>query len=544
MSPRRVSLRGLIGLWLLAVVLLTAQSGELPLRDWDESLVARVALEISQRNWPDNLLPTLWNQPYLNKPPLLHGLIAAVISVWSVLMPEAAASPPPTWLIRLVPALLSSLVVPLVGLVQARLRPQDRLAPLTTAAVALTLLPLMRHGRLAMLDGTLISAMTLQWWALLSLQRPPGDPGEHRWSVLAGLAGSVILLLKAPAAIPLLIGGCGLLAREQRWGLQRWRHLAAWMAIGLLPGVGWHLWDGLERGFAAFNMWGGQGLARLVDTVEGHSGGIAVPITEVLEGGWPWLVLWPLAMLAAYRHRRSRWGFWVLGLTLLTAALVLPLHTQLPWYSHLLWPSFALAVGPLFSELVRRDSAESSGSPTILRRIPWLWLSAGVSVLALREMVPAPATVTIPAGMALTLGGGMLLTPSLPWRRWGAITLVALLWLALLGLFRSRLWLWELNEAWPVLPVAQELRARPTNQRLLPVLVAGPDRPSLEWYVGRELGSGNIKRRLQLSQERSLLVISEQPPSVPQWQCSELISRASTPSLFLCNRQQPAQVDP
>ncbi|MBM5807674.1 MAG: phospholipid carrier-dependent glycosyltransferase [Cyanobacteria bacterium M_surface_10_m2_179] len=175
MAPRLQGWPWVVVIWLAAVALLTAHLGDVPLRDWDESLVARVSLEISRRSWPHNLLPTLWDQAYLNKPPLVHGLIAAVLALWNGVHSGAITGgpPPPEWLVRCVPALLSSLVVPLVALVQARLRPEDRLAPMATAPVALTLLPLMRHGRLAMLDGTLISAMTLQWWTLLSLARQP-----------------------------------------------------------------------------------------------------------------------------------------------------------------------------------------------------------------------------------------------------------------------------------------------------------------------------------------------------------------------------------
>ena len=46
-------------IWAGAIVLLLQHLGNVPLRDWDEALVARVAEEISQRPFPTNLLPTL-----------------------------------------------------------------------------------------------------------------------------------------------------------------------------------------------------------------------------------------------------------------------------------------------------------------------------------------------------------------------------------------------------------------------------------------------------------------------------------------------------
>ena len=60
----------------------------------------------------------------------------------------------------------------------------------------------------------------------------------------------------------------------------------------------------------------------------------AVPLIEVLEGGWPWLLLFPIALLGAWCARQSRWGYWSLGTLAVLAAAILPLRTQLPWYSH------------------------------------------------------------------------------------------------------------------------------------------------------------------------------------------------------------------
>ena len=113
----------LLLLWLVAVVLATAGLGDLPLRDWDEGIVARVALEASWSPWPERLLPSYWGEPYLNKPPGLHWLMAAGFEVWRQLGGHGLQELPPEWLVRLPPALLSSLLVPLIGLLQLRLRP-------------------------------------------------------------------------------------------------------------------------------------------------------------------------------------------------------------------------------------------------------------------------------------------------------------------------------------------------------------------------------------------------------------------------------------
>ena len=529
-------------LWAAALVLLFTHLGDLPLRDWDESLVARVAEEISLRPFPENLLPTLWGEPYLNKPPLLHGLIAAVISLWHAGSgADLGRQLPPEWLVRAVPAACSSLIVPLVAMVQWRLRPGNRLAAVCTAAVALTLWPLMRHGRLAMLDGTLISAMALQWWALLSLPRQPRPLDQCRWGVIAGLAGSVILLMKAPASFPLLVGACLLLAFEQPWRLRQWLPFLGWIAVGLLPGVLWHGWHLLERGPDALTMWSGQGMARLVSEIEGHSGGVMVPVTQVLEGGWPWLALWPLAMLQALGQRRERWGYWVLGLTVLTAAAVLPLHTQMPWYSHLLWPAFVVAVGPVLAELIERKLDQPLWWNRCLRWLPCFWILAGALILGLQGRLGVPATITLPAALALLVGGGLLLARERRLRRLGLLAMVVLLWCALFNLFSSRVWLWELNEAWAVPPVVASIQALPQAPEPPKVLWLGDDRPSLNWYLGQELISGRQARRELHKGNNPVLVLSFKDPSTSTRDCTRLepgsSDEAGSPLLFRCEHR-------
>ena len=166
----RVPWPGLLAMALVAAGLALIGLGDQPLRDFDEGTVARVALELSQGQGEAALLPTLWGEPYLNKAPGLHSLIGAVIQ-----LSTPGDQLPPEGLVRLMPALLSSLVVPLGGLLQWRLRPGDRGSALATGALLLTLLPIARHGRLAMLDGSQLSAM-----AMYQVEIPSGVmPGDE-----------------------------------------------------------------------------------------------------------------------------------------------------------------------------------------------------------------------------------------------------------------------------------------------------------------------------------------------------------------------------
>ena len=442
-------------LWLLTLALWLPGLGNLPLRDWDEGRVASVARSTT------SLLPMKWEQAYLNKPPGLHAPIGQLIRSHGEY----------ETVVRLLPALLSSLAVPLIVLLRRSLGgPDNNRKAVLAGVVLMTLLPMARHGRLAMLDGTLVSCSLLLWWGWVRSREQPSR------ALAAGVAGSGVLLLKPPALlglvlIALIVGG------RSSW--PRWRSWIT-LTLGLLPGLAWHLWHWSVRGSDALVMWGGQGLARLTSSIgDGH--GWWTPWVEVLEGGWPWLLLLPIGLRWAWGHRRHSAGRWELGLLIGSAALVLPLRTQLPWYSHLLWPPLALLCAEGLNQLL------DSGAPHWVSRC-WQALGLGLSLAGLGSLVirepQLPSLSLLLAGIGLLLGGQAIRHPQ-PLRRRRGLGILVIAWsLALLALWHSRLWLWELNESWDPRPVAAQVRALPANAS---VWLQGPTRPSLGWYAGRNL---------------------------------------------------------
>ena len=387
--------------------------------------MARVALELRHGLGEAPLLPTLWDKPYLNKAPGLHSLIALVIGATT-----QHNQLPSEWTIRLAPALLSCLVVPLGGWLQWTLRPGDRSSALATSVILLTLLPVARHGRLAMLDGTQLSAMALLWLALLQLN---GSRTSALWGAVAGLMASAMLLLKAPLLVPAAVAAGLALAWGQEW--KCWNNNAAaliGMLLGLAPGIGWHLWHAHIRGSEALWLWGGDGAGRvLLDAGEGSDLGWRVPVIEVLEGGWPWLPLLPFALVWAWRWRQSRWGRWSLACLLTLAGAILPLRTQLPWYSHPLWLPIALLCAPLLAWLVERPSSSSNspGNPKppwrwLLMQLPMFWCGLGLLLLLLwLSSFSSIGSSLVPyRGLAVVLGlgwcgGGWWLRSGAPQRR-------------------------------------------------------------------------------------------------------------------------------
>ncbi len=480
---------GLLVLWIIAFGLALFGLGDLPLRDFDESTVARVAYELSHKQGAELLLPTLWDVPYLNKPPGLHWLIALAMNV-SGHFQTVFVVLPSEFVVRLVPAVLSTFVVPFGGLIQWYLRPFDRIASLATASILLTLLPVARHGRLAMLDGTQLTAMALLWLLLLSVDRTSTD----RWRAFgAGLISSYMLLLKAPllipaslaALIPIIWGGhLKLFLRLQILG---------WMLLGLFPGIAWHIFNAFQRGTNAFWLWGGDGIGRVLFSVgEGSDLGWRVPLIEIVEGGWPWLLLWPFGVYWAWRERKSTWGKWSLGSQIVLAISILPLKTQLPWYSHPLWLPFAILCGLPLAWLVRLDNSAHPPGRMFLKRVPLIWfvLGLGLIIFGLSGLTGLVinlrpySAMSIAVGFGWSTGSWLLGSSNRKERIKGTIIILLGSLTGLFILMASPLWLWELNETWSVEPLAK-LASRTKTSNLS--IEGSEARPSLNWYAGKRI---------------------------------------------------------
>ncbi|MFM7312424.1 MAG: 4-amino-4-deoxy-L-arabinose transferase, partial [Cyanobium sp.] len=350
--------------------------------------------------------------------------------------------------------------------------------------------PIVRHGRRAMLDGSQLSAIALLWLGLLRARA--GGTALVSWGVLSGLAGSALLLLKAPMLVPALAAGLLALRLDPAGRGLPWGRLLLVGLLGLLPGLGWHLFHLGMRGSDALHLWLGDGAVRvLTDAGEGSSEGWRVPVLEMLEGGWPWLLFWPFGVALAWRLRRRSEGCWPLVLQTVMALSILPLRTQLPWYSHPLWLPAALLITPVLAWLVGLDPRPSKHRPpasALLVRIPDVLTLLGALLTlaglgASSNLRPySPFLLVIGTGWLI---GGLILRPDNRSRRgMGLVSIAAGNGLALLLLMQSHLWNWELAEHWPVGPVAAMVEREAPAQ----VWIWREDsRPSLNWYARREI---------------------------------------------------------
>ena len=475
--------------WTIACGIAFISLGNLPLRDFDEATVARVALELNQKSGLDRLLPSIWDKPYLNKPPGLHWIISFAIRI-SQNFKNNIDLLPSEFCIRFFPALFSTFVVPLGGLIQWNLRPKDRIACITTSAILLTLLPIIRYGRMAMLDGTQLSAIALLWFCLSSIKNNRSTTFNFFG---AGFACSFMLLLKAPVVIPALLAALLPLIWENKSKKYLNNFSWLWFFYGLIPGLAWHLWNIFTYGKGAMWMWWGDGAGRvLFETGSGSELGVLVPIIEILEGGWPWILVWPIGFLWACFSLNTRWGFWAFTTQIIIAGSIFPLKMQLPWYIHPFWLPFTLLCGPPVSWLIQRKENDYVFFRKILIRIPYilsfiglcLFIFSCLAQLNFFNWAEGYINMIFPISICWFIGGYLLSSSRIHIREFGFIGIIIGSIIGLFFFVSSEFWLWEINENWAVRPVAEFISDLPYEK----IYIGNSfERPSLNWYAQKQI---------------------------------------------------------
>lgn len=482
-----------VGLLVAALVLYTLNLGNLPLRDWDEGTIAQVAKEIWLAG-PDSstwLHPTLWGEPYLNKPPLIHWLIAAAYTLGGV----------NEWTSRLPSALLTACSVPLLYGVGREIF-HRRTAAVFSALVYLTMLPVVRHGRLAMLDGAILCFFIAMMWCLLRSRR------NLRYALGVGIALSLICLTKG-VMLGFLLGAIAILFLV--WDTPRLLITPAlWLGI-LLGGVPVALWYGAQwlyygTSFLQSNVVN-QSLSRIWESVEANTGAPWFYLLEVVKYGFPWLIFLPLALRDAWQNRNLNWAKLVLvwsGVYFITVSLM---ATKLPWYILPLYPALALAIGRFLTDLWDHGHREGLTELPVSYSAIWVGIFGGLALIAWAGVVyfgqfspqPEPDLQLVMAGIGVTLTAVTLLIA-----RDDPQFLLILIWgtyISLCLLMMSSHWVWELAEAHPVQPVAQLVReGTPPGQT---IYTSNPiNRPSLSFYSDRLVQPASSERMVRLWQRR------------------------------------------
>jgi 4-amino-4-deoxy-L-arabinose transferase-like glycosyltransferase len=468
-----------LGLLIAAIALFTVNLGGVPLRDWDEGLVAQVAREIWRSPF-DSLtwiFPTLWGEPYLNKPPLVHDLIAVAYAIGGV----------SEWTARLPGALLTACSVPLLYSIGRELFHQ-RLQAGFTALIYLTSLPVVRNGRLAMLDGAVLCFTMLMMLCLLRSRR------DYRYTVGVGIGFGLICLSKG-VMVGLLLAAIALLFLA--WDTPRLLALPyLWLGLllGSAPVVLWYgaQWFHYGQTFLSQNL-GEQSFQRIWTDFEHNGGAPWYYVLEIIKYGVPWLLFLPLGCKLAWTNRNLSWAklaiVWA-GVYLLSISLM---ATKLPWYILPLYPALALFAGVQLTTLWQRG--KHIGTPEFLSppysRV-WLRLFAFLSMVSWVGAVYFGLT-GLDANFSLLLVfaalGLTMATVAVLMAKQDAQFSAVLIWgtyVSLALLMASSHWVWELAEAYPVKPIASLVQQHtPIAQ---PVYTSNPDRrPSLDFYSDRPI---------------------------------------------------------
>ena len=457
----------IVGFLIAAIILYTSGLGDMSLRDWDEGIVAAVARNIwrgkpGSHTW---LYPTInYGEPYWNKPPLIHWLIALSYSLFGV----------SEWSTRLFPAILSACSIPLVYLIGREVFPRPLTAVLS-ALVYLTLLPIARHGRVAMLDGAIACWFCLAVWCLLRGRK------FSVWLFGTGLSLGLVCLTKG-IMMGVLLGAIILIFVV--WDSPKlFRHPKLWigLVLGIIPAIAWYGMQYLHYGeqFLGTSL-GTQTFNRIWEPISKAHHPPWYYLLEIAKYSLPWLIFLPNGIRLALSHRHTTWGKLTLvwtGVYLMAISLMV---TKLPWYVIPIYPGLSLLVGAALSRAWQKNQFPYFWRVCLSLVAIICWLAS-----AYYGLFDAAAEIDLLL-VLLVLAIGITFASALLWlhSHYFSFAVGIGFYLALLLLFNSSHWLWEVNEAFPVKPVAQMLKQH--TAPLQKIYTSYPYfRPALNFYSDR-----------------------------------------------------------
>ncbi|YAI81809.1 MAG: ArnT family glycosyltransferase [cyanobacterium endosymbiont of Rhopalodia sterrenbergii] len=457
-------------LLLSAFILYLIGLGDLPLRDWDEGYYGTVAKDIYKSgNW---LYLTYYNEPFLLKPPLMIWLINMSYLIGGV----------SEFTTRFPCAFLTACGVPLLYLIGREIFP-IRLPAIFTALVYLTLLPMVRHGRLAMLDGPINTFFLFSIFCLLK------SFYQQFWIIGVGIGLGLIAFTKGILVIAL----CGILVMFCFFDKfsKIFKNPIFWggIILGSFPVILWYLLQIIEYGEKFIKVhFLQQNFDRLSTAVEGNQGSVWYYIIELVKYSFPWLLFLPGGLILAIKKHQHSWAKLVLIGFVLFIVLISLMKTKLPWYIMPIYPFFSLAVGAYLAEITQNNYQVYPKILEILLLIGSL-ASLGVGVYF---------SLKINDFQLLTLSILIGITFALSYVNFGQnncnyiFTLFVGLYLSLVIFVISDLWIWELNESFPVKPVATLIQENTPPNTVVYTSYAY-SRTSLDFYSDRQVIAQNLE---------------------------------------------------
>ncbi|MEM6598046.1 MAG: glycosyltransferase family 39 protein [Cyanobacteria bacterium P01_C01_bin.69] len=479
-----------------AIALWTISLGNVPLRDWDEGYRSVVVREMIQtKDW---FYPTRFGAPYLTKPPFGYWVGAAGPMLFGKVN---------EFTLRFPMALFSALGVPLLYGVVRELSSRRQEAVIS-AGVYMTLLPVVRHGRLHMFDGFINTLLILSLFCLLRSSSRGALPSQKLrvWALGVGLSLMGIALSKGILAIA--IGGIvfGFVVLDRRWTIFRNPYLWAGLAVGISLTAGWNIaqWQRYGDVFLQQHL-GFQNVARITEAVDGNSGPPWTYFVQIAQYTFPWVLFWPGGLVLAWKSRRGSSskskGCLILTGTVLYMGMISVMQTKLPWYVMPVFPFMAMAVGWQVAQPVKVYAY-------LLRWVFAVGVLIGIGGIVYFAIAdPQIPLILLGIGLAITMS---LVTRQLTQRsEQYRYTLVIGLYGCLFLLMVSRSWIWELNESFSVVSVGAMVQAHVPNDE--PFYASyRHSRPSLEFYAEHPMGTGDTEDLKQKRQEGFYLLLNSE----------------------------------
>ncbi len=442
-----------------ALFLYLINLGNVALRDWDEGYYATVGRDIYwSNNW---LYPSYLGEPFLLKPPLLFWLINISYHFGGV---NDLTS-------RLPASLLSGLAVPLIYCLAREILPQKRMA-LWSAIVYLTLLPLVRHDRLAMLDGITNTFLIFSLFTLVKgKQKKP-------WLFGVGLGLGMIALTKGALVLLFILILLVFLIWDRQLKILLNPYFIAGIIIGFAPACIWYILQYLHYGQTFIDVhFASQVVDRVTKNFEGHQQPIWYYFLELVKYSVPWLLFLPGSILYAKDSLDKSWA--KLGLIgfVLYLSMVSLMQSKLPWYIIPLYPFISLLVGAYLETFARNSPKKATKVISLLLYLLSFLTIVGLIYLLIKGLQIYLIILAIVLSIAFGFAAKKLKDNPVQ----SIVLLAGGMYLGLTLLMFSSSWLWELKEAFPVKPVAQLILNNTPAKEIIYSSFAY-NRPSLDYY--------------------------------------------------------------
>ncbi|MDJ0579465.1 glycosyltransferase family 39 protein [Crocosphaera sp.] len=505
-------------LLILALFLWLLNLGNVPLRDWDEGYYATVAQDMFQSgNW---LYLTYADQPFLLKPPLIIWLINISYNLSGI----------NEFTTRFPCALITAVGVPLLYLVAKKLFLKQQPA-IFSSLVYLTLLPIVRHGRLAMIDGIINTFFILAIFSIVKSKKQP------LWAIGFGFGIGLIALSKGILALALggVLGIYILWDREketltiflnkitQLLGLQTifkpilntsqnseqslLKNYWLWigLCLGFLPVIIWYYFQIKYYGEQFIQVhFLQQNFDRLSTAVEGNSGSPWYYFLELVKYSLPWLLFLPNGLFLAWKKREESWSKLVLTGFFVFLGIITIMGTKLPWYIMPIYPFFALAIGYHLSNLYQVKKTYPKIYILFFFALSIIAIAGGIYLWKDTQEI---ITSIISSLLFITF---LLTSQKLKQNSPNFINILVIgLYSSLILFITSNVWVWELNEAFAVKPVANLIKEN-TPPKTIIYTSFEYSRPSLDFYSDRQIVAEDNTTLEKLASTASYLLLDQE----------------------------------